>query len=400
MSMVQVEKQTEIPQNQTVFIIVYLMGFTHFLNDLVQAIVPALYPILRESLNLSYFQIGILGFTLSITTAIIQPFMGWWGDTRFNPYSLPLGMLFTLIGVLFIGIVDDYYLLLIGIMFIGIGSAVFHPEGSRVVYFAAGNKRGLSQSIFQVGGNFGQAFAPIMAALVFAPLGKSGTLWFSVAVMIAILFLMKVSIWYKKTYSHQILKKKQSNHQTSHIDKKKIIYVFSILIIFIIARTWYYSGITSYYQFYIMEKYRLTFSDAQVYVFLFLFGGVLGTFLGGTLSDRWGRKNIMLLSMFGTVPFSLALPFATPYWAMLFCFMIGLIMLSSFTVMVVYAQELIPNKIGTVTGIILGLAFGLGAIGSGVLGLTIDIIDLDQVMYWLSFLPLVGILLIFLPKGN
>ncbi|MDP5275536.1 MFS transporter [Chengkuizengella axinellae] len=385
---------------QTTFIIVYLMGFTHFLNDLIQAIVPALYPIMQESLHLSYAQIGLMGFTLSITAAIIQPFMGWWGDTRFTPYSLPLGMFFTLIGIIVIGVVEDYSLLLIGIMFIGVGSAVYHPEGSRVVYYAAGNKRGLSQSIFQVGGNFGQAFAPIMAALVFAPLGKSGALWFSIAVMIAMISLLKIASWYKEAYNHHISKKEKKDIKTKQIGRLELIYIFFILVIYIIARTWYYSGITSFYQFYIIKKYNLSFSHAQVYIFLFLFGGVLGTLFGGTLSDRWGRKNVMLLSMFGTIPFSLMLPYADPHFAIVLCFVIGFIMLSSFTVMVVYAQELIPNKIGTVTGIILGLAFGLGAIGSGVLGYSIEYIGLDQVMYLLSFLPFVGFLLLLLPRGN
>jgi FSR family fosmidomycin resistance protein-like MFS transporter len=395
-----VTKPGATPQT-TMYRILFAISFVHLLNDTVQAVIPAIFPILAQSMNLSFLQIGFIGFALNMTASVMQPVVGWYTDKRPSPYLLPLGMVFTFLGMLGLALSNHYGLVLLSVALVGIGSAVFHPEGSRVVYIAAGQRRGLAQSIFQVGGNGGQSLGPIMALLIFVPLGQFGAIWFTILAGLAFLVLLYIALWsINRLKMVQPVKKRNEKGEISTKRKKQVIFGMTLLLFLVFARSWYHAGITNYYPFYLIQDYGLTYKDAQIFIFLFLAAGALGTFCGGPLADRFGKRNIIMLSMLCSAPLALLLPHASLFWAYPIFLINGFIILSSFSVTVVYAQELVPGKIGTVTGLIIGLAFGMGAIGSVALGGLVDVFGLKTIMVLTGLLPLIGLLTMLLPSDQ
>jgi FSR family fosmidomycin resistance protein-like MFS transporter len=392
---------TKAKESRTVYHILFIIALCHMLNDTVQAVVPAMFPILEETKNFTFTQLGLIAFTVNLTSSLMQPLVGMIIDKRPFPYALPIGLFVSMLGVLGLAIAPTFNWILVSVFLIGIGSAVFHPEGSRVSYLAAGTKRGLAQSIYQVGGNSGQALAPLITALVLVPLGQFGAIWFTVAAGLAVLFLLYIAKWYgNKIQATTLLPKGSSKKQKSNENKKMITSALIILILLVFARSWYLSAISNFYTFFAIEEFGATIKESQGYIFLFLVTGAIGTFFGGPLSDRIGRKNVIFLSMILSTPLALYLPFAGPITAYVILALMGIILLSSFSVTVVYAQELLPGKIGTVSGLIVGLAFGMGAIGSVALGSFADAFGITMTIIIVGFLPLIGLLTIFLPSDH
>lgn len=387
--------------NQTVYSILFIIGLSHLLNDSLQAVIPAMFPILERSLGLSFTQLGLIAFTLNMVASVMQPVIGMYTDKRPMPYALPIGLTSSMFGMLGLAFAPNFEMILLSVFFIGIGSATFHPEGSRVAYLAAGPRRGLAQSIFQVGGNTGQALAPVITALVLVPLGQFGAVWFTLVAGLAVIFLIYIARWYteqliifaKNRTKEKIVRKKPA-------PKKAIRNALIVLIFLVFARSWYQSAISNFYAFYAIDSYGLTIAKSQIYIFTFLLMGAVGTFLGGPLADRFGKRNVILLSLIAPAPLAILLPFVNNVFAIILLSLIGLLIMSSFSVTVVYAQELVPGKIGTMSGLIVGLAFGMGAIGSVALGSLIDWIGLSSTMILVSFLPLFGLLTYLLPTDE
>lgn len=397
------QKINIIPQD-TMYRILFVISFVHLLNDTVQAVIPAIFPILQQSMNLSFFQLGLIGFTLNMTSSVMQPVIGLYTDKKPSPYLLPLGMFCTFLGMLGLGFAPNLYFVLISVVLVGLGSAVFHPEGSRVAYMAAGSRRGLAQSIFQVGGNSGQSLAPIMTALIFVPLGQFGAIWFTILAALAMVVLFFVASWYREQLQvTNVPRKKVKKGDTKEVSrerKKQVGFALVLLVFLVFGRSWYHAGVTNFYPFYIIEQYGLTIGQAQVYIFMFLAAGALGTFMGGPLADLFGKRNMIFFSMLGSAPLAMILPHVNQFWAYPIALINGFIVLSSFSVTVVYAQDLIPGRVGMVSGLIIGFAFGMGAIGSVALGGLADMYGLTSIMVACGFLPVLGILTMFLPSDQ
>jgi FSR family fosmidomycin resistance protein-like MFS transporter len=385
----------------TVYPILIAISVGHLLNDAMQAVIPALFPILEASMDLSYTQIGWIAFTLNMTSSILQPIVGLFTDRHPSPYFLPLGMAASLLGMAGLAFAPNFLFVLLSVLLVGLGSAVFHPEGARVVYFAAGAKRGFAQSIYQVGGNTGNALAPLFTALVFVPFGQKGAGWFTIVAMIGIIVLFRVSQWYSRKLEQKGHARKQGSvSKVAQKERNHIIFALSLLIFLVFARSWYSAGISNYYQFYLIEHYDVSIREAQLYLFVFMIAGAIGTFVGGPLADRFGKRNLMLFSTLGTAPFALSLPYLPLGWVLPVVFLAGFILSLSFSTFVVYAQELLPENVGMASGLIVGLAFGMGALGSVVLGKIADTYTLKSLMIMCSFLPLFGILTYWLPKDR
>ncbi|WP_336785098.1 MFS transporter [Paenibacillus sp. MMO-177] len=388
----------------TVYSILFAISSVHLLNDAMQSVVSALFPIFEESLGLKFGQIGWIAFTLNMTSSVLQPAVGLISDKKPAPWMLPVGMACSLVGMVGLAYAPSFWMLLLAVVFVGFGSAVFHPEGSRVVFFAAGERRGLAQSIYQVGGNFGQALAPLMTIYIFVPLGQRGAVLGTFLALAAIIVLLRVVPWYGAQLAQKgaPVKKKAAGAvpAVSPYNKKVIAFALTLLLILVFARSWYAAGIGSFYNFYMQDKYGLSIKAAQVPLFVFMAAGVLGTFFGGILSDRFGRKRMMLFSIAGSAPFALLLPHVSLGWVYPVIFVLGFILQSGFSVSVVYAQELLPGKVGMASGLITGLAFGMGGLGSIVLGTAADHYGILDTMVACSFLPLIGLLSILLPKDR
>jgi FSR family fosmidomycin resistance protein-like MFS transporter len=386
----------------TIYKILFIIGICHLLNDALQAVVPAMFPILEKSMGLSYTQLGIIAFSLNMVSSVMQPLIGVFTDRKPKPFALPLGLSATLIGVLGIAFAPSFGLVVLSVVFIGIGSAVFHPEGSRVAYMAAGTRRGLAQSIYQVGGNTGQALAPLITALILVPLGQKGASWFSFVAALAVILLVYIANWYnQKLGSSSHAAKSKSSIQTNKKGIGKRVKVALVLILVLIfARSWYISGMTNFYAFYTIHQYGMTIKESQLFLFAFLVAGAVGTFFGGPLSDRFGKKKIISFSMLATLPFSLLLPFMPSTIAFIFLLFTGFILMTSFSVTVVYAQELVPGKIGLMSGLTVGLAFGMGAVGSVGLGSIADLIGMPTMISMIGILPIIGLTAFFLPSDK
>ncbi|WP_374720614.1 MFS transporter [Peribacillus tepidiphilus] len=387
------------PQSVTAYRFLFIIGFCHLLNDSLQAVVPAMFPIIERSMTLSYTQLGFIGFALNMISSVMQPAVGWYTDKKPMPYALPLGLTSTLIGIALLALAPNYPTVIFSVILIGIGSAIFHPEGSRVAFMAAGPRRGLAQSIYQVGGNTGQALAPLITAIILVPFGQIGALWFAPVAFIAVLLLIYIARW----YSHQVTMnhiKRKNNDQKPFKITPTIKKALAIILFLIFARSWYISCITNYFAFFLIESFSFSIEKAQIYLFAFLAAGALGTLLGGPLADRFGRKNIITISLLASAPLTILLPFVQEQLALILLFFIGFILMSSFSVTVVYAQELIPDKVGTMSGLTVGLAFGMGAIGSVLLGVLADTIGLVQTIQAVGYLPLLGLLSLMLPSDK
>lgn len=398
----QAVSQKNTVETPTIYRILFAISFGHFLNDSMQAVVPALFPILEKTMNLSYMQVGWIAFALNMTSSIMQPVFGMYSDKKPSPFLLPLGMFSSMLGMIGLAFAPNFIVVIISVLFIGLGSAVFHPEGARVAYMAAGAKRGLAQAIYQVGGNTGNSLAPIFTALIFVPFGQIGSLGFTAFAAVGIILLIFVSNWYKNELATGAVrrKKRAALEAENAIVSTHIKFVIILLVFLTFVRSWYGAGIGNFYQFYLIEHYGLSIKNAQYFVFAFMIAGVLGTFFGGPLADRFGKKNIIVFSMLGSAPLALLLPHVSLVWVVPLFLCIGFISSSSFSVIVVYAQELVPGKVGMVSGLIVGLAFGLGALGAVVLGKLADIYSLQFIMILCSCLPLIGLTSWLLPTDK
>lgn len=385
-----------------VYPVMFAIGACHLLNDTLQAVIPAMFPILEEERGLTFTQLGLIAFALNMVASVLQPVVGYISDKKPMPYALPLGMTSSFLGIAGLAFAPEYWMILVSVMFLGFGSAVFHPEGSRVSYMAAGSKRGLSQSIYQVGGNSGQALAPLISAFILVPLGQTGAALFLFVAALGIFILSKISRWYKEQLEQEKLQKVKKVLLSSlpEMTRKQIGIALTLLLIIIFARSFYVTNITSFYIFHLMETYGLTIQQGQLYIFLFLGVGAAGTFFGGPLADKIGRKNVIVMSLAVPIPLALILPYMPLYAVLLLLGLIGFFIMLSFSVTVVYAQELVPSKIGTMAGLTVGLAFGMGAIGGVVIGILMDSIGVYETMVVVSFLPLLGLVGLGLPKDR
>lgn len=381
----------------TVYAILFSISFAHLLNDMMQSVIPSIYPMIKENYSLSFSQIGWITFTFQLTASLLQPFVGNYTDRNPKPYSFAIGMLFSFSGMIMLACASSFPTLLIAVALVGTGSSIFHPEASKVAYFASGGKRGLAQSIFQIGGNTGTAVGPLLVAAIVIPSGQRQILWFLIAATIGIFVLTAVGKWYKEHLFLRSQNKKMNEEIKLSLPKSKIITSIIILLILIFSKYFYLTSITSYYTFYLINKFGLTVQQSQFYLFLFLISVAAGTLAGGPLGDKFGRKIIIWVSILGIAPFTLLLPHANLFWTSILTVIIGVIMASAFSAILVYAQELLPGKIGLVSGLFFGFAFGIAGIGSALLGKLADHAGLDTVFNLCAYLPLLGIITAFLP---
>ena len=388
--------------NSPVYTMMILIGVCHLINDTMQSVIPAMFPLLERDMGLTYTQLGLISFTLNMFASVLQPVVGAVTDKKPMPFALPIGMVSSFIGLTMLILAPNYPLILVSVLFLGLGSAVFHPEGSRVSFMAAGNKRGLAQSIYQVGGNSGQALAPLISAFLILPFGMYGASFVLILTAIGIFMLTKIAIWYRKQLEEEKLSKVKKVLVSSlpPLTKKQVGIALSLLLVIIFARSFYVTNITNFYVFYLIQEYGLTIEKGQLLIFLFMACGVVGTFFGGSLSDRIGRKNVILLSVVVPIPLCLALPYVPLWLVVILLIMIGALIMISFSVTVVYAQELVPTKIGTMAGLTVGLAFGMGAIGSVLIGILMDKIGIETTMMIISVLPILMLVALALPRDQ
>jgi FSR family fosmidomycin resistance protein-like MFS transporter len=375
----------------------FAISFAHLLNDLIQAIIPSIYPMLKEKYALSFSQIGLITFAFQFSASIFQPLVGYYTDKNPKPFSQVYGMLFSMAGIISISFADSFYWILFSVILIGTGSSIFHPESARISNLASGGKRGLAQSIFQVGGNFGTALGPLLVALIVIPNSQKHILWFLIAAAIGLFILNKIAYWYR---DNLILKKNKIQPFINYhnLPPRKVQISIAILLIVIFSKFFYTASLSSYYQFYIIDKFGLSIKEAQYHMFMYLFAYALGTILGGPLGDKIGRKYVIWLSVFGAFPFALLLPYVNLFWTDVLMILIGIIISSAFPAILVYAQELLPKKIGMISGLFYGFAFGMGALGSALLGNLADATSINYVYHICSYLPLIGIICYFLPN--
>jgi FSR family fosmidomycin resistance protein-like MFS transporter len=384
--------------NNTVFPILFAISFSHLLNDTIQSLIPAIYPVVKTAYHLSFTQIGLITLTFQLSASIFQPFVGLYTDKNPQPYSLAVGMGFTLLGLITLSMSSGFYMMLIAVAMVGIGSSIFHPEASRMAYAASGGKRGLAQSIFQLGGNAGSSLGPLLAAWIIVPYGQGSIIWFSVIALIAIFILSRVGSWYKGYMDVNSRQSKKIQEIGISLSRRKVISSIAILLILIFSKYFYMASLTSYFTFYVIDKFQLSVQSSQIYLFIFLVSVAAGTLIGGPVGDRFGRKYVIWFSILGTAPFALMLPYANLFWTGILIVPIGLILASAFSAILVYAQELIPGKVGLVAGLFFGFAFGMGGIGSALLGRLADQTSIGYVYHICSFLPLIGLLTGFLPN--
>ncbi|QCR36860.1 MFS transporter [Nissabacter sp. SGAir0207] len=380
---------------RTAFSILAAISVSHLLNDMIQSLILAIYPLLQREFSLSFTQIGLITLTYQLTASLLQPLIGLYTDKRPQPWSLPIGMGFTLCGLLLMAFAHSFGMVLAAAALVGTGSSIFHPESSRVARMASGGRHGLAQSLFQVGGNVGASLGPLLAALVIAPYGKGEVAWFSLAALLAIVVLLQISKWYQQ---QQRASKARPSPVAARLPGRTVAFAMCILMVLVFSKYFYLTSLSSYYTFYLMHKFGLSVQNAQYHLFAFLFAVAAGTIIGGPVGDRIGRKRVIWVSILGVAPFTLVLPYANLEWTGILTVIIGLILASAFSAILVYAQELIPGKVGMVSGLFFGLAFGMGGLGAAVLGYVADHTSIELVYKLCAFLPLLGILTLFLPN--
>ncbi len=388
-------------QTSTAFTILSLLAVSHMLNDTLQSIIPAIYPLLKNSLLLNFTQIGLITLVFQLSSSLFQPIVGFITDKRPQPYSLPIGMTFTMIGIISLSFASDFIHVLIAVFLTGLGSSIFHPEASRLAYMASGGKHGLAQSLFQVGGNFGSSIGPLLALWIITPYVQLNVSWLSIIALVTIGIMLIISKWYKSNlYRIKQSPKKEENatEQKALYSPKKIAFAISILLILIFSKYVYMASLNSYYMFYLIDKFNLSVHDAQLYLFAFLFAVALGTIIGGPIGDRIGRKYVIWASILGTAPFALVMPHVGLMWTCILSILIGLILSSAFSAILVYTQELVPGKVGLIGGLFFGLAFGIAGIASAVFGKVADETSIQYVYEICAYLPLIGLVAAFLPN--
>jgi MFS transporter, FSR family, fosmidomycin resistance protein len=385
-------------QDKTVFRVLIAVSFCHLLNDTMQSLLPSIYPILKSSFHLNFGQIGLLTLTFQMTASILQPFIGHFTDRKPLPYSLPMGMVFTLAGLLLLSVAPSFPLLLLAASLVGMGSAVFHPESSRVARLASGGRHGLAQSVFQVGGNSGSALGPLLAAFIVLPHGQRGVAWFSLVAVMAIVVLSRVSGWYKARLQHlQRQPAKEAERQTG-LSNRTVAAAIAVLIALVFSKFFYLASFTSYYTFYLISRFHVGVRSSQIHLFAFLGAVAAGTLIGGPIGDRIGRKTVIWCSILGTLPLTLLLPYANLLWTGVLTVIVGLVLASAFPAILVYAQELVPGRVGMISGLFFGFAFGMGGIGAAILCRIADATSILFVYKICAWLPAIGLLAGFLPN--
>jgi MFS transporter, FSR family, fosmidomycin resistance protein len=387
--------QTDNAQ-KTVYSILFSIAFAHLLNDLLQAVIPAAYPILKDKYALTFSQVGLITFSYQMAASLLQPFVGFYTDTNPKPYSQIIGMAFTISGIALLSYAHTFPVILLAVILVGIGSSIFHPESSRVSYLASGGRRGLAQSIFQIGGNTGTAIGPLLIAWIVVPHGQGNIIWFTLFAIVAMGVLLRIARWYQ---SHLVMSAKTKPVIVMpDLSPTRVAVSVIILLVLIFSKYFYIASLTSYFTFYLMAKFSLSVEDSQFYLFIFLAALALGTLLGGPLGDKFGRKYVIWLSVLGVAPFALLLPYASLFWTSVLSVIIGLLLASAFPAILVYAQELLPKKLGMVSGLFYGFAFGMGGLGSALLGNLADHKGIEYVYTLCAYLPLIGVIAVFLPN--
>ncbi|HXD16888.1 MAG TPA: MFS transporter [Vicinamibacterales bacterium] len=381
----------------TAFEILATLSFCHLLNDMMQSLIPAIYPILKQNFQLDFTQVGLITFVLQLTGALLQPVVGHYSDRHPRPYALAAGMGFSLSGMLLLSKAGSFTMVLAATSLVGLGSSIFHPESSRMARAASGGRHGFAQSFFQVGGNFGSALGPLLAAFIVLRNGQSSIAWFSIAALVAMMFLVRVGSWYKGSGAmHAARRAAAARHDP--VSSRQVMTAVLILLALLFSKFVYLASLGSYYTFYLISRFGLTVQSAQIHLFVFLGAVAAGTIIGGPVGDRIGRRQVILASILGVLPFTLALPYANLFWTRILTVIIGMVLASAFSVIVVYAQELMPGRVGMIAGLFFGVAFGISGIGAAVLGALADRTDIYYVYRLCSYLPGIGVLAFWLPR--
>jgi FSR family fosmidomycin resistance protein-like MFS transporter len=396
---VTVTPRTALERPETTVVAILLAtSLCHCLNDTIQSLLPAIYPVLKETYALDFGQIGLITFVFQITASLLQPVVGTVTDRKPQPFSLPIGMMSTLAGLLLLSQAGSFPLILLSAAMIGVGSSVFHPESSRVARMASGGRHGLAQSVFQVGGNAGSALGPLLAAFIVVPLGQGSIAWFSLIALAAIIILWRVSIWYREQRRQMANRPAKPIYvRYPSLSRKRVIASVGVLALLVFSKHFYLASISSYFTFYLIDKFHVSVQSAQLHLFLFLFAAAAGTVIGGPIGDRVGRKVVIWVSILGVLPFTLALPYVDLTWTAILSVIIAFVLSSAFSTIVVFAQELVPHRIGMISGLFFGFAFGVGGLGAALLGELADLTSIEFVYKVCSFLPAIGLLTVFLP---
>ena len=379
--------------------VLLMVSLGHLLNDMFQAVIPAIYPMIKETLGLSFLQIGAITLTNQITSSLLQPMVGYFSDKHPRPYGLVVGMCFTLTGLLLLSIANSFVLVLLSVAFVGVGSSVLHPESSKVARLASGGAKGMAQSIFQIGGNVGRAFGPVAVALIVIPHGQGCIRWFALLAVVAIWVLARIGSWYKKQIElYGRSKSKFDIENESHLTRRQIVMALLVLLVLMFSKDFYTTNIQSYLTFYMIDKFGLTVTASQYVLFAFLVSTAVGLLIGGAIGDKYGRKYVIWVSILGSSPFALLLPYCSLTWTIILAILVGMVMSSAMSAILVYATELLPGNVGMISGAFFGLSFGLGGIGSAIFGWLADIYSIQYVFQLTAFLPLLGIVTYFLPN--
>jgi FSR family fosmidomycin resistance protein-like MFS transporter len=383
---------------RTAFLVLGAISFCHLLNDMMQSLLPAIYPMLKTSFGLDFVQVGMITLTYQLTASLLQPLVGLYTDRRPKPYSLATGMSFTLTGLILLAYAPTFHILLLAAAMVGMGSSVFHPESSRVARMASGGRHGFAQSFFQVGGNAGSAIGPLLAAFIVLPFGRRSVSWFSVAALVGIVVLWNVGGWYRRYVTARVAPRSRDSSPSQALPSRKVKQALAVLMALVFSKYFYLASLTSYYTFFLIHKFGVSVQSAQLHLFVLLGAVAAGTIIGGPVGDRIGRKYVIWCSILGVLPFTLILPYANLFWTAILSVVIGVILASAFSAILVYAQELVPGKVGMISGLFFGLAFGMGGIGAAVLGWLADQTSIEFVYHVCSFLPAMGLLTAFLPN--